>query len=490
MNVLRSLPIKHKLMVIVIITTSIALVSMAILISINEALSERQSIEKQLQTLAEVIGSRSTADITFNDDRSARENLSALAAKGNIERAFILLDSGAVFAEYRPRFAELSPKVNAQGEGLIPKSNLLFNSKQKIYVAREIRLEGDAIGSIHIISNMNEFYDNLRYYVSLMVVAVLMSSLVSLSIGARLQRLISRPITRLHNAMHKVSDSKDYSIRVSGGADDELGKLINGFNDMLQQIQMRDAELARYSANLEEEVAARVAELSDVNRQRISWLESLARFLRHELQNATAGVKTSLELIKRRTQDEKTEELLHRARKSILYMNTLIDSVGNASSLEASLYQDQHISIDFSRFVKECYEDYQTVYVKHQFTLQCDPGISVKGDKNRLRQMLDKLISNAIEHANAEDPIRIGLTRRENDVVLTVENYGATLPVDKERMFELFVSMRDAQHSGKENIGLGLYVVKLVAESHGGHVQALDQTDKVGAIFKVTLPLH
>ena len=70
----------------------------------------------------------------------------------------------------------------------------------------------------------------------------------------------------------------------------------------------------------------------------------------------------------------------------------------------------------------------------------------------------------------------------------SVANDGELLP-DKERIFELFVSMRDAEHKDKENLGLGLYVVKLIAESHGGTVRAEDLPDDNGALFTITLPI-
>ncbi len=89
---------------------------------------------------------------------------------------------------------------------------------------------------------------------------------VSFLISSRLQKVISDPVLRLRGAMDSVSAHQDYSVRAEPHADDELGILVDGFNQMLQQIEGRDAELARYRANLEAEVTARTNELERANR--------------------------------------------------------------------------------------------------------------------------------------------------------------------------------------------------------------------------------
>lgn len=102
--------------------------------------------------------------------------------------------------------------------------------------------------------------------------------------------------------------------------------------------------------------------------------------------------------------------------------------------------------------------------------------------------MLDNLISNGIEHSRAGTPIVISLEKHDRQVVLSVSNEGPKLPADKDSLFDLYVSMRDPKYQRREHLGLGLYIVKLVAESHGGQVQARDLETKEGVIFTVTLP--
>ncbi len=476
MRAFRDLRITHKLMIIMMITSSVAVLIMAVAMVINQAVKESRAVANQLETLAQIIGSRSTSALAFDDPRTAEENLHALAAKSNIVHAVIHKANGSIFAQYR-----------ASKTWPDPGSFWVFANE--IEVAKDIILDGERVGRIRIVSTMDDFYATLIEQIMWTLIIMVSCFAVSFIISSRLHKVISDPILRLRGAMDNVSTRQDYSVRAETRADDELGVLTDGFNHMLQQIQIRDAELASYRADLEAEIAARTKELAQATRKRISWLQTLARFLRHELKNATVGVRTSLELIERRTRDRSIDAYVQRARKSMGFMNTLLESVGNASSLEASIYQDARRPLDLSELISTCLEEYRSSYAANGFVVKCVAGIAILGNEDRVRQMLDKLVSNAVDHSKPETPIIISLEKRGNQAILSVLNEGAKLPEDKERVFELFVSMRDSKHKRTDNLGLGLYIVKLVAESHGGQVQAQDLKDKEGAIFSVTLPI-
>ncbi|MGH8603770.1 MAG: sensor histidine kinase, partial [Gammaproteobacteria bacterium] len=173
---------------------------------------------------------------------------------------------------------------------------------------------------------------------------------------------------------------------------------------------------------------------------------------------------------------------------SIDFMNALLENVGTASSLEASIYQDVRGQMELSGLLTACLEEYRSSYSEHEFVVRCSPGITILGKDDRVRQMLDNLISNGIEHSRAGTPIVVSLEKHGRQAVLSVSNEGPKLPEDKESLFDLYVSMRDPKHKRQEHLGLGLYIVKLVVESHGGQVQARDLEAKDGVIFTVTLP--
>jgi signal transduction histidine kinase len=487
---MHNLPIKTKLIAMMMITATIAMLLMATVILINEAITKRDAIIAELATLAEVIGSRSTGSLTFNDPRTALENLNALAVKQNIIYAAIFDEHDQLFVEYQ---SGVHIKTNSPSESswfiqLLQQLSMGMLT-DTIEVSKPVLLEDQHIGEIRIISSMNSFYDNLMNYLGWVGIIVLGCFGLSLVVSARLHKLISDPILELNQATNTVSAGNDYSIRIPSNRDDELGNLIDGFNTMLKQIEIRDQQLADYSNQVKAQVEERTGELIQANQRRIQWLETMARFLKHELKNATVGVKSSLELIERRSQQPSIEIYIGRARKSLAFMSVLLDSVSSASSLEATVYKESLNPVDLATLVKSQVDDYRSFYPQYTLIDDCDSEINILGNEDRLKQLLDKLVTNAFEHSQLNTPIIIRAINRYDCAELSVINEGVNLPKDKDVIFDLFISLRDAEHWKSDSLGLGLYLVKLIAESHGGFVVAKDRDDKNGAIFTVTIPL-
>lgn len=469
----RRLSITAKLMTLMMVISSTALLLMGGALLVQQALQMRDVMQQQLSTLAEVIGSRTTAALTFADTTTAEENLQALRVKPHIVHAVIFDEHGRLFAEYHPS----GKQVRHAADGRL------------MIVAQDILLEGESIGRIRITASPDDLLRNLAHYLLFMGLVVAVCFAIALLMSARLHRVISGPILHLREAMGKVSEHQDYSVRVEKHTEDELGNLIDGFNHMLRQIALRDEALDHHRQALEDKVTERTRELETANEKRLRWLETLAGFLRHELKNATIGVRTSLDLIERRSRDETAHRYVERARQSMDYMSLLLDSVGSAGTLEAAIYHEPKQRIDVSALVAGRVSEYRTMFPQAIFEYRGELAVEVLGQRHRLIQMLDKLIVNAVEHHRPGTPIRVSLERLTEEARLAVANQGTTLPADKERIFELFVSMRDGRHRSDENLGLGLYMVKLVVDAHLGQVRALDLKDPEGARFEVILPL-
>ena len=487
---LQNLPIKIKLIAMMMLTSSAAMLLMALAIAVNEAITERETLKKELETLAQVIGSRSTGSLTFNDSRTATENLRSLQANNSIVYAAIFQQDGTLFADFKP--ADKSPdNFKLNHTVLNSAAQWLFSKKFSgtIRVSKDILLENERIGEILIISSLNTFYTNLANYLGWVAIISIICFGVCLVVATRLHHLISNPVLDLYQLTNAISDKKDYALRIKANREDELGMLINSFNHMLEQIQVRDQELARYSIELESEVAERTHELFEAKQRRIYWLENMARFLKHELKNASVGIKTSLELMERRSQGHALDVYLNRAGKSLEFMNSLLESVSNASSLEASVYKEKLNPLDFSKLIGSLLDEYRSIYSDYTVLDQLDADVHIAGNVDRLKQMLDKMITNAFEHSKKGIAIRVSVLKNGSHVELSVANEGVKLPEDKDRIFDLFVSLRDDEHRKSDSLGLGLYMVKLIADSHGGWVKAEDLKDKVGAVFTVTLPL-
>lgn len=226
-------------------------------------------------------------------------------------------------------------------------------------------------------------------------------------------------------------------------------------------------------------------QLSRVRAERMAWLENLARFLRHELKNQIVAVGTSIDLAQSGDSLDANRIYLERAQRSLGRMRGLVSTATEATSLEAALAVDEVERVDLGALVADRVLTFQQLHPSRQLVLRTKPGLFVMGNEERLAQLLDKVLHNAVEHSAADAEIRVALRRFNDDwIELSVENEGDELPKDRERIFEAFVTSQ----TRPENLGLGLFVAQSIARNHGGLIRAEDLPQATGARFVLRLP--
>jgi len=236
--------------------------------------------------------------------------------------------------------------------------------------------------------------------------------------------------------------------------------------------------------NLNNEQAKFNAEAS-----RIKWLQNIAQFLRHEMRNALTGVNTSLELLTREMNAKEEMKYVNRAKKGMKTIGSLLESVSSATSIESAFYAEDTKEIDLCHLIEDHVVGYRMIYPEVEFELRLpNNNVKIRGNEERLYQMLDNLVSNAIDHHLEGTPVVLCLDMLERDCKLTVINEGTPLPEDRNAMFNLFASFREKPRIDEKR-GIGLYVVKLIAEGYGGAVEVQEAgSGKPGAQFSVVLP--
>ncbi len=278
MNFFRNISIKNKITLITMSTCMVVLIFLLISFTILEFTISRTALVEKVATLAEVIGTNSTAALTFNDQKSAEATLSALSAESEIVGAAIYAKDGRLFAMYlHPQKRSSDPLSETEPGAAIPgrQPPAPAGAPQTSYafypdyleLTKNIVLEGEVIGCVYLKSTLADLYRRLGWYVVFALSAMIPSLLIAYLLSSRLQRIISRPIMDLARTMKMVSQEKNYTVQVEKLGEDELGALIDGFNEMLSQIQKRDLALERHRDELEMEVQRRTAELSQTNRQ-------------------------------------------------------------------------------------------------------------------------------------------------------------------------------------------------------------------------------
>ena len=246
--------IKRKLTTVIMLTSLVSLVLACAGFAVHEFFTFRSGMVEKLSTLANLIAHNSTAAVQYGATNNAVENLATLRTEHSIQAGWVFDSSGRVFAEYQASGARrIPPPLLSSGQHLFTSDGLVLQ--------RSIVLQGEILGAVCLRSSLVDFNRRVAQYGGIAVLVLLASALVAFIISLRLQRVISEPILELAGAAHDVAEEKNYSVRMTRKSDDELGVLFDGFNDMLRQIQERDAALQSARDSLEKRVVERTAEL-------------------------------------------------------------------------------------------------------------------------------------------------------------------------------------------------------------------------------------
>ncbi|HAJ91566.1 MAG TPA: hypothetical protein DCO71_02915 [Gammaproteobacteria bacterium] len=378
---------KLTLLIVTISTVSLLLASVAFITS--DRINTQQTASNNLATMAEIIAANSSAALLFGDARAAQETLGFLKAQQHIQAAAIYGTDNTVFASYRkPGIAIKFPESNIQTE-----NTLFWGNHVELFTL--INYEGEQIGIVYLRSNMKAIHDRLVWFLGIVAAVLLVSVLVTFMLSTRLQRIITDPLLRLSAIARQVRTEKNYSLRVIGENEDELGNLIIDFNAMLDEIQSRDDELSEHRAMLEERVMQRTSELEIANSKLAAskeQAEAVAKRMEyHAHHDALTGLPNRILL-----NDRITAELAHARRQqgklALLFLDLdrfkiINDSLGHAVG-------DQLLRV-IARRLGNCVREEDTVarLGGDEFMVLL-PRISSSSDAGRIaRKIIDCLVN-------------------------------------------------------------------------------------------------
>lgn len=254
----KNLSIKAKLNLLAFVAGGVALLLSTAAFVVNDVQLIRSSKERQLSALAKVLGSNSTAALTFDDASAAREILASLALQPGVQGACLYDAKGRVFATYPAGLPAGTMPASPPPEGHCFVGDHLD-------VSQEIAHDGVHVGQICLRVGMDDFVAQLLRYLAIVAVVLPVSLAAAVALSQRLQHIISGPVLQLSRAAQQVSAAGDYSIRVRKQSNDELGALYDEFNTMLGQIQQGERQLQAAHDELEQRVEQRTRQLSETN---------------------------------------------------------------------------------------------------------------------------------------------------------------------------------------------------------------------------------
>jgi len=307
-----------------------------------------------------------------------------------------------------------------------------------------------------VLAERNRAFERLF---SIVLAALLLGSVALTLYAARL----SARIRRLRDEAEAAIDAQGRVRGVLAGSDagDEIGDLSRSFSSVLSR-------LAQYA----------------------SYREQMASRLSHELRTPIAVVRSSLDNLKLSPLPDDARVYMERAQQGLTRLTHILTRMTEATRLEQSVGEDERERFDLGRVVTGCVDGYRVAYPQHTLKLELPSGeVIFNGAPEMIAQMLDKLVANAVEFSAAGTPIVVRLERGDTELRLSVENQGPLLPdAMRGRLFDSMVSVRGDQVSDAPHLGLGLYIVRLIAEAHRGHAMAQNRDDGRGVVVTVVLP--
>jgi PAS domain S-box-containing protein len=303
----RDISLKRKLMLVVMLTSSLALLLASAGFLAYDATVFKARMIRDLQVQAEIVGANSTAALALQNKKASGDILLALREKEEIVSAAFYAPDGRLFTAYQRDAAHAAPPPLAQPSGTTSDNNA-------IKVFYRIAPRDQALGTLYLESDTRVWHARLIRYTGIVALLMCGAALIAFLVSSRLQRVISEPIVELEQAMRTVSTQKNFGLVVRKRGNDEIGVLIDGFNAMLLETQRRDSALQRANETLsartrelEQQVAERqrvqeelkrlnltleerVAERSAAARQGADALDKQRRILQSMLDSMSDGV--------------------------------------------------------------------------------------------------------------------------------------------------------------------------------------------------------
>ena len=491
------LAIRNKLRLMILGSCVVALGVASFTTLVSTRVWSRAVTHKELASLAALVSHATTTALERNDTSGGLRAISALRESPHLLVGVIHRESGGVFAQFRRSPSESLPPFPLPVEG--------FHA-ERLEMVRSVRSDsGVLLGTVYLRADPDWQQGFVRDCLGVGLLAGVLGLFVALAFASRLERLFTDPILSLVRTVKHVAREENFSVRAAVAGSDELGQLVNAFNDMLAQLQLRDGDLRRHRDHLGELVAQRTAELmqlnhalfeskdKEANRAKSAFLANMSHELRTPL-NAVIGYSEMLiEEPAAMGQPEALADIrrIHAAGRNLL---ALINDLLDLSQIEAGKLTLHYEEFDLVTLTREVFDTVRPLASKNEVHLELDsPHTTLKlnADHTKVRQTLLNLLGNACKFTvRGEVRLHLGTETAEGQPWIIIHVTDTGIGMTKEQLGRLFQAFSQAEDSTSRKFGgtgLGLAISRRLTEAMGGQLQATSVLNR-GSTFTVRLP--
>lgn len=299
-----------------------------------------------------------------------------------------------------------------------------------------------------------------------------------------LQRIITKPIEELSVAAHKISNG-NFNTKLSVSTADELGDLANSLDDM-------SGKLKKYYRNLQEEVREKEKEIQR-NKAFERQKDEFMSIASHELKTPVTSLKVFNQLMKNITEkkgDSEYAPYLNKMDKQLTRLAGLVATLLDVNRIQTGKMPFDKKFFDINQTIEDIVEVSQKTADKHTIILHGKVNQKVYGDEDRISQVLNNLIANAIKYSPDGGEVLITIINQKTTFTIQVKDYGIGIDkVHQEKIFDRFYRVAGKEETTYPGLGIGLYLSAAIIKRHDGKLEVESEKGK-GSTFHLTLPYH